>query len=157
MRRFAWMVANALHVSLDCNDHKNSYRTAAQEFQDDDQQRPGTRNFGDVTAEDRDECIAKDQICQLYIYPNTPVGSVVFTHADPEVCVERGYQWLRKHRGLPALGPLERAERAASVPTGNYSRARLDAFLHGDIDLQALFAELTATTSEPIPDTERNT
>lgn len=157
VKRFAWMVANAVYVSLDCNNHRTSYRMAAQEFEDDDHEPPGCNNFGDVPAAERAECIAKDSICQLYIYPNTPVGSVVFTHVDPEVCVERGYLWLREHRGLPALGPLERAERAALVPTGNYSRARLDAYLHGDIDLQTLLTEPQGQPCEPIPDTERNT
>ncbi len=92
MKRFAWMVANAVNVSLDCNSHKASYRTADQEFQDD------PRNFADVDDAERAECITKDQICQLFIYPDKPVCSVVFIHADPEVCVERGYQWLLRHR-----------------------------------------------------------
>jgi hypothetical protein len=157
VKRVAWLVANAVYVSLDCNEHKTGYRTAAQEFEEDDHNPRARRNFGDVEPEERAECIAKDQICQLYIYPDTPIGSVIFTHADPDICVEAGYLWLRKHRGLPALSQLERFERATLVPTGNYSGARLDAFVHGDIDLQTLLTEPQGQPSEPIPDTERNT
>jgi hypothetical protein len=50
---------------------------------------------------------------------------------------------------------LARLRRAQLVPTGNYSKARLDAYLNGEIGLQALLADTRG--SEPIPDTERNT
>jgi hypothetical protein len=56
----------------------------------------------------------------------------------------------RKH----TLSP-DRQTRALLVPTGNYAKARLDAYLNGDIELQALLADPRGP--EPIPDTERNT
>lgn len=94
MRRLQWLAANAMDVSLDCNSHRASYKTVAQELES------HPDHFSDLDDGERSELVAKDSICELHIYPDTPGSSVVFIHWDPEVCVERGYQWLLRKRGL---------------------------------------------------------
>lgn len=94
MNRLQWLMANAHEVSFDCNGHRGSYLTVAQELE----QEPG--RYSDMGAELKAECLAKDALCTLQIYPNTPVGFVFFQHWDPEQCVELGYRWLRNERGL---------------------------------------------------------
>ncbi len=50
-----------------------------------------------------------------------------------------------------------KALRAAVIPTGNYSRARVDAFIEGKISRAELIGPVTIAEFDPAPDTERNT
>lgn len=88
-----WLMTNAHQVSIDCNQHRCSYETVERTIQD------NPERFSDLTAEERAELIAHNSVCVLQLYPDTPVGFVLFIHWDPDVCVERACQWLRKERG----------------------------------------------------------
>ena len=63
MKRFAWIVANSVSVSFDCNNHRNCYRTAAEEFED------SASDFSDMDDAERGECASANQICVLQGLP----------------------------------------------------------------------------------------
>lgn len=118
MNRLQWLMANALDVSLNCNGHRGSCLTAAQELEQ------NANWYADMNDGLEAECAAKNALCTLQIYPNTPVGFVCFQHWDPEVCVERAYRWLRKERGLEPSGDVADVAHPADQDA---LKARIDA------------------------------
>ena len=89
MNHLAWMIANCSSVHLECNQHHCYYQSATEAF--DDKQ---SDMLSDATPEIRAECIARDCILSLQVYPYTPVGFVHWVHYDSEVLLREAYEYL---------------------------------------------------------------
>jgi hypothetical protein len=91
-----WMIANMHSVSVSANDHKASYVTAAQAFEDNPEM------YSDMDPDVRAECAARNQIVTVQIYPDTPVGFFVWTHYEMSEALKQAYAWCVLRRGAPA-------------------------------------------------------
>lgn len=73
-----WLMHRCVSVSLECNAHRDYYMSAADEFADPSR---------DYLAESCDEatkaeCIRRNTILHLHVYPDTPITFYQMTHWD---------------------------------------------------------------------------
>lgn len=74
----------ACGVSVEVNEHRNDYETAAEWFA---RRRPG--DLTEVTPEVRAEMIRLNRIVYVHAYPTTPIGFFAALHHDLEAaCAE---------------------------------------------------------------------
>lgn len=95
--KLAWLVANCNSVHLECNAHRGNYLNAEAEFATREGE-PGNL-LADATPEIREECIKRDTIVTLQIYPDTPVGFFHWVHYDVEQIIDSAYRCFREMNG----------------------------------------------------------
>lgn len=99
MKRLTWLIANCHSVSLEANQHRSYYRSVEQEIADD--RLDGDKRFRDTDPEVLEECARRNVLLELQIYPDTPVGFLVWYHYDPEALLSTAYFWAVRERGAP--------------------------------------------------------
>lgn len=77
----AWLIANCVSVDLECNVHRDYYETAEQVFAADVGR---SQVYEDMDPDVKAECIRRNTILHLHVYPDTPVGFYIMTHWDLE-------------------------------------------------------------------------
>jgi hypothetical protein len=82
-----WLIERCVSVHCSFNAHRDYHQTAAEVFAEDDTSRPRARMLDGMDPEVRDQCIARDSLLELQIYPNTPVGFNLYHHWNfSELC-----------------------------------------------------------------------
>jgi hypothetical protein len=102
VNQLQWLQVNSYEVSVECNRHRGYCKSAADEIEE------SPETFSDLSAGQKAELIARDQICIVQLYPDTSVGFLFFIGPDAAACVEQAYLWLCKERGVtpdPEGGP----------------------------------------------------
>ena len=87
MTDLEWLIERCVSVHCTFNGHRDYHQTVADVFAEDDREKPGQRRLDDIPLEVREECIKRDSLLELHIYPNTPVGFNLYHHWDfAELC-----------------------------------------------------------------------
>lgn len=85
--KLLWMQKHALLVSVEVNEHKVYYETAAETLETRD-----AELFDEDEADLRAECIRRNELVVVQVYPSTPVGFYRVGHYDLDVAVDRAYE-----------------------------------------------------------------
>lgn len=98
--KLTWLKDNCVSLSIEINEHKSIYMTVAEFFADDAEK--GMDRFGDDDLDPnvRAVCIEKNALCVLQVYPDTPVGFLLFVHHDVEAVIAEAFAWVRRTRGI---------------------------------------------------------
>lgn len=102
MKRLTWLIANCHTVHIDANDHRSHYSTVAQEVEHDNLLPEGGRLFSDIDPDVLAECIKRNVLIELRVYPDTPVGFVTWYHYDFAPVLTAAWAWAVEERGAPA-------------------------------------------------------
>jgi hypothetical protein len=92
--KLVWMQMRACMVSVDCNDHRSSYRTVEEEFEilkllDEDYHE-------DFASKDvRATCLKTGQLVTVRCYTSTPIGQYVVRHYDAEQAIDEMFQIVK--------------------------------------------------------------
>lgn len=87
MNDLEWLIERCVSVHCSFNVNRDYYQTAADAFAEDDARKPRERMLDEVAPDVRAQCIARDSLLELHVYPNTPVGFNLYHHWDlAELC-----------------------------------------------------------------------
>jgi hypothetical protein len=92
------MIANCCSVSVEGNEQRGGYLTAEQELEN------YPEMYSDMDPDVRAECIRQNVLVKLQLYPETPVGFLVWVHYDLEALLSEAYSWCVSHKGAPPHG-----------------------------------------------------
>lgn len=94
LEKLQWLQENAYSLSIEFNEHRNYYQKLVNEI-------AGERSrYRFPSKEIETECVRRDQLVALQVYPATPIGFVVFLHFDASQAIEAAFDWLQRDRGI---------------------------------------------------------
>jgi len=100
--KLAWLVDNTHQLELAANDHRTNYWSVEKEFE------AIPEAYREVEPEVKAECIKRDRLVRLQVYPSTPIGSYSWVHYDVNVAIAEAFDHISK---LPAAALVNRAHR----------------------------------------------
>ncbi len=86
MNDLEWLIEHCLSVNIEVNIHRDYHQTAEQSIIEDKEKR--VRLYA-LEPEEEAECIRRDSIVHLHVYPRTPVTFYTVTHYDIRVALHQ--------------------------------------------------------------------
>jgi len=104
--KLAWLHEHAHIVHVETNDHRAYYETVAQVLATRDE-----HLFDDDEEDVRAECIRRNELVRVQVYPQTPIGFYIIGHYDLAAAVDKAYEVVHKEltqgRGSTSAKPTE--------------------------------------------------
>lgn len=98
IEKLTWLIQNCCSVSVEANENRTFYRSIAEELA---AHEDPEGVYADMEPEVRAECIARDQLVIVQVYPDTPVGFYCVHHYDVAVAINRVFEAVQKERRTP--------------------------------------------------------
>lgn len=95
--KLEWLEKNAHNVHVETNGHRSYYETVAQRIES------GAEDglFEDDAADVKAECIKRNEMTIVQVYPITPIGFYRVGHYDMWKAIEIAYDCVIKEVGRP--------------------------------------------------------